>query len=303
MMTIHSIYPFQKIVRLTILIIIVLFNSSCEKKAVNLDGLREVCFDTEVFPIMQNSCATLNCHDIAAEHGYRLDSYTSIMKGIKPGDPLKSKIYTAIINTWEDRMPPDKSLSVDSRMLIRVWIDQGALETKCKDSLIVVITPPDTTILEPAWINPFACFERDILPVMASSCGITGCHDQTSMIEDYDFTTYDGILEGLIPGNPPGSKMYKSISEEEQSNLMPPLPYSRLPQAQVDSIYNWIQRGALNEDCGDACDTTDVTYTTHLSDILTISCTGCHSGATPSLDRTKLQQKHFYTNYAIPSAP
>jgi hypothetical protein len=281
-MNIHSIFSFHNKVSFAILIAFVLFNSSCEKKAVNIDVLRIVCFDTEVLPIMQNSCATLNCHDIAAEDGYRLDSYAGIMNGIIPGEPFSSKIYETIINIGEDRMPPDNPLSLDSRMLIRVWIEQGAAETECKDSLIVIITPPDTSIIELPWSNPLACFERDILPMMASSCGVTACHDPTSMVEEFNFTTYEGILKALISGNPESSKIYKSISEEEQSNLMPPLPYSRLPQAQVDSIYNWIQRGALNEDCGDACDTTDVTYTTHLSDLLAVSCTGCHSGATPN---------------------
>lgn len=250
---------------------------ACEKSPQNIDQLREVCFEAEVLPIMQNSCATTNCHDVRAEHGYRLDSYEGILKGIEAFAPNKSRLYKAIISTGEERMPPDQPLSKDARTIIRVWIEQGAENTICDDSLNII----DTTTNNPAWSNPYACFERDILPLMISSCGVSGCHDPVSREEGYNFTTYQGILKGLNPGNPGNSKIYKSVTKSESDDLMPPPPYSRLSQAQVDTIYNWILRGALDEACGELCDTVDVTYTTHLADIIDVSCTGCHSGTSP----------------------
>jgi len=251
--------------------------NSCQNDPVLVNDLREVCFEAEVLPIMQNSCATSNCHDVTAEHGYRLDSYAGILEGIKPFDPGQSKLYQSIISTGEDRMPPDQPLSKDARTIIRVWIQQGAENTICDD----LLNPIDTSTNNPAWSNPYACFERDILPLMVSGCGVSGCHDPVTRKEGFNFTNYQGILKGLNPGNPESSKIYKSITEEETDDLMPPPPYSRLTQAQVDTIYNWILRGALDEACGELCDTVDVTYTTHLADIIDISCSGCHSGTSP----------------------
>ncbi len=251
---------------------------SCQHEADNISRLRSVCFDTEILPLFQSSCATTDCHDVTAQDGYRLDSYEGILKGISSGNPHNSEIYKTIIAVGDDRMPPDDPLSQEYRMLIRVWIEQGAVNKICQ-------LPPDSIIndtITPPYSNPYVCFERDILPIMQSSCGVTDCHDPFTMEEEFNFTNYQGILEGLIPGNPEKSKIYKSISEVETSNLMPPPPYNPLTTAQIDSIYNWILKGAPDEFCGEACDTTDITYSTHLASIVSTNCTGCHSGTSPS---------------------
>ena len=173
-------------------------------------------------------------------------------------------------------MPPDQPLDIDSRMLIRLWIQQGAVRTVCDDSI-----NPNDTIFEEPWSNPNACFDRDILPLMISSCGITGCHDPFTMEQEFNFTNYNGILKGVIPGNPTISKIYESISKVEPDDRMPPPPNNPLSQAQIDTIYNWILRGASDEACGELCDTIDVTYLNNLAAIIEISCHGCHSGLAP----------------------
>jgi len=253
---------------------------SCESTPAGIEDFREVCFETEVLPIFQNSCATSNCHDAAsAKEGYRLDTYDGIMRGIVAGDASKSKLYQAITSTGFERMPPSEPLSQEARMIINVWINQGAALTECTGIIDTTTNPVDTTS---GWTNPYVCFERDILPLMQSSCGMTGCHDPITHREGYNLTTYEGILKGVEPGKPADSEIYKSIIAPDGEDRMPPSPYSRLAQAQIDSIYNWILCGALDEDCGDLCDTTNVTYSTHIASIISTSCTGCHSGAAPS---------------------
>ena len=228
---------------------------SCNHDTGQLEGLREVCFDTEVLPIFTSGCATANCHDVNAADGYRLDSYEGIMKGIDPGNSRSSKLYQTIVSREHDRMPPDHPLSKEERTLIRVWIDQGAEEVICYDPIIPVYE--DT-----AWFNPLVCFQRDILPLFQSTCATTGCHDALTKEEDFDFSTYEGILTGLVAGDPEESKIYDKIKKTEPKDSldrMPPPPYSPLKQAQIDSVYRWIVLGALDEDCGELCDTTDVT--------------------------------------------
>ena len=59
-----------------------------------------VCFEAEVLPIFQSSCAKSGCHDVTThEEGYVLDSYQHIMKkGIKPGEPFDSELFEVILS-------------------------------------------------------------------------------------------------------------------------------------------------------------------------------------------------------------
>ena len=77
---------------------------------------------------------------------------------------------------------------------------------------------------------------------------------------------------------------------------MPPPPQSPLNSAQIDSIYNWIMDGALNEVCGttgsttggsgstggttggSTCDTSAVTFSGMVWPLVQTYCFGCHNG-------------------------
>jgi len=64
---------------------------------------------------------------------------------------------------------------------------------------------------------------------------------------------------------------------------MPPAPMNRLSSAAIDSIAAWIRYGALDEFCGEVCDTVNpVTYSGTIWPVVQTYCTGCHSGTTPS---------------------
>jgi len=114
------------------LIILAAFSwiTSCTHKA-DISGYPDVCFDTEVQPIITNSCAIAGCHDGRGE-GMALTNYTNISRRVSPGNPDASSIYKAITSTWgENKMPPDQPLSADNRTIIRLWIEQGAKEVIC----------------------------------------------------------------------------------------------------------------------------------------------------------------------------
>jgi hypothetical protein len=230
-----------------------------------------------VLPIFTAGCATAGCHDAYAAGGYRLDSYEGIMNGLVPGNSQSSRLYQTMVSRDHDRMPPGHPLSKEERMLVRVWIDQGAEEVICFD--------PDPPIHEDtAWYNPLVCFQRDIFPLFQSTCATTGCHDAITKAEDFDFSSYEGILKGLVPGDPEESEIYDKIKKtdpEESEDRMPPPPNPPLAQAQIDSVYRWILLGAPDEDCGELCDTTDVTYLTHIESFIASYCLGCHRGPSP----------------------
>lgn len=249
---------------------------SCTHKA-DISNLPEVCFEGDVLPIFRNSCAISGCHDGSGESHMSFDSFENILRSVVPGDPYSSKAYRAIIATWgENKMPPDRPLSVENRITIRLWIEQGAQLTVC----------PEATGNggggEP-YFNPRACFGRDILPVLVSRCATTGCHDAITHKEGHNFTSYTSTLSTVVPGNPGGSKLYQVIRLSSGEEKMPPADKPQLTLAEIDSIGKWISYGALNENCGEVCDTINpVTFSGTIWPVIRTSCTGCHSGASPS---------------------
>jgi hypothetical protein len=185
-------------------------------------------------------------------------------------------------------MPPDSALSLAERLLVRVWIDQGASWTHCPvdtSHYIPPVIPPDTA---KPWVNPYACYTRDIMPIFVSKCAMPGCHDPITKRKGLDMSNYAAIMAyigegsaGIIPYDPNTSIIYQAITGGE--DLMPPANKKiPLTQAQIDTIYKWISRGAKDTICGETCDTTNVTYSGKVWPIIQNSCMGCHSGASPS---------------------
>ncbi len=265
---------------LTFIVLVTVFSwvTSCTHVA-DIANLPEVCFTGEVLPIFQDNCGISGCHDGGGESHMAINSYSSIMHGISPGNPDASKFYQAIISKWGvNRMPPNQPLSKRNRTIIRVWIEQGANQTTCTDT-----TGTGGTGGTGSDYISRACFTRDILPVIVSRCASTGCHDAVSHKEGYNYTTYTGILSSVSPGNPGSSRLYRVITTSGGEDKMPPTGSPQLTVAEKDSIRNWITYGALNENCGEICDTVNtVTFSGTIWPVIQSTCVGCHSGTSPS---------------------
>jgi hypothetical protein len=254
----------------------ILFNSvvfyNCKHESIT-DGLPEVCFENEILPIVQGSCGISGCHSGSEEPTLR--TYEDIRALVEPGEPDRSEFYQVITDIWSDEMmPPDAPLSQKQRELIRLWIEQGALNTTCP-------TPPDTSDTS-LIVQQRACYDKDIQPILNSSCAISGCHDNITSEGDYIFTSYNNTMQAVTSGKPTDSKLYEVLVTSESEDKMPPAPRNALLQSQIDSIYNWIAYGAINEDCIVQCDTQNVSYSGSVSQVLQNNCNGCHSGSTPS---------------------
>lgn len=246
---------------------------SCRHEPAGLGEFDQVCFQTEVLPVFQNSCGP--CHSPSkAEGGKDFTSYAEIMKAVKPFDASSSKAYTVLTGKPFTMMPPSGPLPKETRTKIWLWIQQGAEETTCSNGG----NPPAVTTL--------TCFSRDILPVLSNSCGISGCHNAASAKEGIVITSYQTLMaSGIIKaGKPTSSDLYEVITlPASDKDIMPPKPYSPLSKAVTDSIYQWILRGAKNETCSAACDTTgNITWSGAIQTIIQNNCQSCHSGATPS---------------------
>ncbi|MBU8892983.1 MAG: hypothetical protein KOO66_09405 [Bacteroidales bacterium] len=245
---------------------------SCEHDLPNASEIPEVCFGSEVLPIFQTGCGISNCHDaVSAKDGFIYTNYASIMQTIVPGSPDESKAYQSIISLFDHPMPPNEPLSLEARTLIRIWIEQGAEKTTC---------PDDTTTI----IASYPCFEREVLPILLSSCATTNCHDAITHEGDYIFSSYTSLMESgklVVPYSGSTSKLVKVLTGNAE-DIMPPPPQDPLTADQIAIITDWIDNGAINEVCETLCDTTIFTYSEAISDLIVNNCKGCHSGSSPS---------------------
>jgi len=170
-------------------------------------------------------------------------------------------------------MPPNNPLPQEKRILIRLWIEQGAKETTC--TVEGGIVKSGTT---------WACFDRDIQPILMSSCAVSGCHNAASHKDGVDLSSFSKTSSQIKVGNPLSSKLYQAITATPGSeDFMPPKPYSALSKAAIDTIYSWIKRGGLNEVCAENCDTIGtIKYLSHIKSIIDLSCISCHGANNPS---------------------
>jgi hypothetical protein len=248
---------------LTLVILLALFSwfTSCTHVA-NIANLPEVCFTADVLPIFTTNCAISGCHDGRGETQMALNNYTEISNGVTAGNPAASRLYLSMIAKWSNIMPPAKPLSLENREKIRIWIEQGAAgsTSACPDPA----TPPVAR----------ACFTRDILPVIISRCATTNCHDAASGGERGSLTTYSNIRSAVSPGSPSQSRLYTVMKLTSDESKMPPTGSPQLSVAEIDSVGKWISYGALNENCGEVCDTINpITFSGTIWPIMQTSCT------------------------------
>ena len=88
-------------------------------------------FENNVRPILANSC--YDCHDDTAKGGLRLDSKAAFEKGgehgpvVVPGDPDKSRLIQAVLQTGDLKMPKGGSkLKPEQVATLVEWVKTGA---------------------------------------------------------------------------------------------------------------------------------------------------------------------------------
>jgi mono/diheme cytochrome c family protein len=125
------------------------------------------------------------------------------------------------------------------------------------------------------------CFETEVMPIIIANCAGSGCHNAVDREEDRDYTTYEGIMRDVTPGDYRGSELY-SVIARNFAGVMPPKPNNRLSDDQIRTIATWIAEGATNDSCTATvnCDTAGVvSYTAQVKPILNTWCNSCHAGA------------------------
>jgi len=122
------------------------------------------------------------------------------------------------------------------------------------------------------------------MPILASSCATSNCHDNITKRDGVDLSSYSAIMsndELVRAGNPSNSELYEAILETGEDQ-MPPSPQPRLNSEQIATIYDWINEGAKNETCPDNCDENEFTFAQTIQKIVADNCVSCHSGSSPN---------------------
>ncbi len=219
-----------------ILIIFLFFLSCKHEPIIPIVSEDEACdlgyvdFTNSILPLLQNSCATVNCHDeITHEEGLRLTSYNGIMDDdefVVAGSYKKSELYESITENPndDDFMPPTNSgispLTDSQIQMIKDWIMQGALETDCGC---------DTTSYY---------FATDVFPIFENNC--ISCHAGNHPETTYRLTNYAEISESVINGN-----TLSRINSTLASEVMP--QSGKMDDCKIKIIEKWLENGAQDD--------------------------------------------------------
>ena len=101
-----------------------------------------------------------------------------------------------------------------------------------------------TSIVWPA-PHPDARFETSVAPILRAKC--TGCHSQQAPQANLSLTTRDALLRGgksgaaVIPGRPNESLLLSMVVTGRM-----PVAGPKLAPAEIDTLRQWIEQGALN---------------------------------------------------------
>jgi predicted CxxxxCH...CXXCH cytochrome family protein len=119
------------------------------------------------------------------------------------------------------------------------------------------------------------CYGNDIQPIFNRMCANIGCHSSGSHAAGYDLTSYDGVMKAVVAGKSGKSALYDAI---KGSHPEMPQTGQKLSKKEVAKIKSWIDFGA--QDCANTvisgCDTTNVTYGTHIKPLMEGFCVSCH---------------------------
>jgi len=187
-----------------------------------------VYFKQKILTLIVSNCAMSGCHDaISQREGVILTDYNHIIKEVNIKNPSSSSLYTSLLRTGEERMPPPPmaAFSKDNIAMVLTWIKQGAKNNSCEASGTACITTNMS-------------FAKDITPILQASC--TGCHSGTKPQGAIDLTTYANVSPYALNG-----KLYGSVAHLAGYIAMPSASVS-ISSCDISKIKSWIDSGSKN---------------------------------------------------------
>lgn len=206
-------------------------------------------FETDIQPVLTVKCG--KCHGTKVRKGdLDLSTMTGIRRGGESGDEaIADSVDDSLLWIMIDGgdMPPEGQppLTSSEQSLIKLWIMTGARSD--------TPTEPEEERLT----------QHDVLPIVLLRC--TTCHGPRLQRGDLDLRTPASMRTGgksgpaMIPGDPDGSRMIQRIESEAcpPRDLLLKFFVKRPPQAEVQTLRNWIAAGAPEVDIAPDVATTD----------------------------------------------
>ncbi len=130
-------------------------------------------------------------------------------------------------------------------------------------------------------------FDLEVLPILASNCAFSGCHDANTASDGVILDSYENVMAtaDVQPFDLGSSDLFEVITEDDEDKVMPPPPNNKLTTSQINLISKWILQGAKDLECdpdASGCDTVNVSFSADVQPVIQSNCQGCHSGSFPS---------------------
>lgn len=129
-------------------------------------------------------------------------------------------------------------------------------------------------------------FNEEILPIFVTQCGSSRCHGGSNE-KRMNYTTYNGIMTGITPGQPYNSKIYTAIIGVYLNSMPPGKPIN---ENQRTLIKVWIEQGAKNNSESDTITKKDTTktivpvgsacFSRDILPVILANCSKCHNSLT-----------------------
>ena len=125
------------------------------------------------------------------------------------------------------------------------------LRTAIVGTLIMCVSFRLLSASEPEFSNGESLFALKVKPILRQKC--LGCHgeDPKTIESGFDVRSREGLLKGgegygaaLVPGKAGASKLYESVTRENEDFQMPPKEADQLTPSQVAAVREWINEGA-----------------------------------------------------------
>lgn len=192
-----------------------------------------VYFNQQVLPFLVSNCGMNGCHSSSShKEGITISSYTTVRNtaGVLAGNASGSELYKVIATSNSNkRMPPPPAAALSQQQInmIKLWINQGALNLSCDDS-----TGNGGCNTSNVTYSGF------VQGVMSNSC--VGCHNSSSAGGGVNLQTFTGVSAAVNNGT-----LLGTIKHSSGFSPMPQFQ-SQLDNCTIAKIEAWINAGAQN---------------------------------------------------------
>ncbi|MDZ4840019.1 MAG: hypothetical protein SGJ04_08435 [Bacteroidota bacterium] len=88
---------------------------------------KQMSFAADVVPLLNSKCTFSGCHGEEKSKKIKLLTYNQVVAEVVPKDASKSEIIDRITRTGFGKMPLKGELSIDEKVTLYAWVQQGAL--------------------------------------------------------------------------------------------------------------------------------------------------------------------------------